>query len=144
MKKTKFLLGAARGMLIHLLPRYKRGLDLESLRDALEEVNEISRTQSGSLYKLLVAKHQIKLKMYQETGHSRAHFHVDYGPTNHAAVFAVDTGERIEGSLDRKYDKAITAWTIANKRALLAIWHALQSGESETPFSRSLPEMRYR
>ncbi|OUL87561.1 DUF4160 domain-containing protein [Paraburkholderia hospita] len=82
--------------------------------------------------------------MYQERGHSRAHLHVDFGPSNHAAVFAVDTGERIEGNLDRKYDKAITAWTIANKKALLAIWNALQSGESETSFSRSLPELRYR
>ncbi|WP_227746846.1 DUF4160 domain-containing protein [Paraburkholderia franconis] len=142
MNKLKLILAAAGGMLTRLRP--KRGLNLQSLRDALEEVDRISREQSGYLYKLLVARQQIKLKMYQERGHSRAHFHVDYGQINHAAVFAVDTGERIEGNLDRKYDRAITAWTIANRKALLAIWSALQSGESETPFIRSLTEIRYR
>ncbi|VVE30787.1 hypothetical protein PTE30175_03543 [Pandoraea terrae] len=80
----------------------------------------------------------MKIKMYQEPGHSRPHFHVDYGPYNHVAVYAVDTGERIEGNLDQKYDKAVSAWAIANKPNLFAIWRALQAGELESAFVKSL------
>jgi hypothetical protein len=113
-------------------------LDLASLQDALAKVDWSERPPREFRYfhRLLFKKEQIKLKMYQEPGHSRAHFHVDYGRNSHVAVYTVDTGERLEGSLD----KAISTWTIANRKSLLAIWRALQSGEPEFSFVQSLSE----
>ncbi|WP_087734346.1 DUF4160 domain-containing protein [Paraburkholderia piptadeniae] len=105
---------------------------------AVDYVSAIPPKEAGVLHKLLTKKQQIKIKMYQEPGHSRPHFHVDFGPHSHAAVYAVDTGERLEGTLDQKYDKAVSAWAIANKPGLLAIWRALQSGNPESPFAKSL------
>ncbi|CAG9273453.1 conserved hypothetical protein [Paraburkholderia unamae] len=115
--------------------------DLASLRDLMSAVDYASATQptqAGVFHKLVMKRQQIKIKMYQEAGHSRPHFHVDYGPYNHVAVYAVDTGERLEGNLNQKYDKAVCAWAIANRPSLLAIWRALQSGEPESPFAKSL------
>lgn len=74
---------------------------------------------SGILEALLLKREQLKLKMYQENGHARPHFHVDYGTQNHAASYAIDTGERIEGDLHCKYDKAIVSWVGNNRDALL-------------------------
>jgi len=94
------------------------------------------------MFERLVLKHEnIKIKMYQEKQHARAHFHVDYGRNNHVATYAIDTGERIEGTLDRKYDKSVSAWATANRENLMAVWHALQSGSPESPFIQSLSAM---
>lgn len=117
-----------------------RDKDLASLRDALSKVDfEFATPHEERIRPLrLSGNGQMKIKMYQEPGHSRPHFHVDYGPYNHVAVYAVDTGERIEGNLDQKYDKAVSAWAIANKPNLFAIWRALQAGELESAFVKSL------
>lgn len=80
---------------------------------------------------LLVAKlDRLKIKMYQEQGHSMPHLHIDYGKINHIASFAIEPAERIEGDLDKKYDRAITGWVDQNRAQLLSIWNALQSGQS--------------
>ncbi len=74
-------------------------------------IDMLSRpTRSGAypaLEQLLIKRDNIKIKMYQEKGHSRAHFHIDYGRVNHVASYAVDTGERLDGNLDKKYDRAV-------------------------------------
>jgi hypothetical protein len=114
-------------------------LDLASLQNDLAIVDMSKRPQRKvSLGLLLVKKEQIKLKMYQEKGHARPHFHVDYGSQNHAASYAIDTGERLDGALDRKYDKTVGSWTEANRKQLLNIWGALQAGNPEQPFIASL------
>ncbi|WP_232232379.1 DUF4160 domain-containing protein [Cupriavidus sp. amp6] len=116
--------------------------DLSALQQAFALVDLISRPAankpSGFLEQLLLKKEQIKLKIYQEKGHKRPHFHVDYGRNNHVAAYAIDTWERIEGSLDKKYDKAVSDWAIANHESLRAVWQALQSGEPESHFIQSL------
>lgn len=72
------------------------------------------------MFERLVLKHEnIKIRMYQETQHAKAHFHVDYGRNNHVATYAIDTGERIEGTLDRKYDKSVSTWAKANRENLI-------------------------
>jgi hypothetical protein len=95
----------------------------------------------GLLEALLIKKDQIKLKMYQEKGHARPHFHVDYGSQNHAASYAIDTGERLEGNLNAKYDRAINAWLGVNRAPLLDTWKALQAGEPEKAYVASLSAM---
>lgn len=117
-------------------------VDLASLQRDLAEVDMITRPQRkgqfGLLEALLLKKDQIKLKMYQERGHGRPHFHVDYGSENHAASYAIDTGERLDGNLHTKYDKAVGSWTEKNRAPLLSIWDALQAGKPEQPFIASL------
>lgn len=121
-------------------------IDLVSLQDDLALVDMLSKKPPNSrstLLEVLLKKHeQIKLKMYQEPGHARPHFHVDYGTQNHSATFAVDTGQRIEGTLPRKYDKAIAAWAETNKPHLLAAWDDLQSGSTGATFIQSLSALR--
>lgn len=109
-------------------------LDATSLQNDFAMIDMITRPQRkgtpvGHIEFLLLKKEQIKLKMYQEKGHGRPHFHVDYGPENHAASYAIDTGERLEGTLHPKYDKAIGPWVERNRHALLKTWGALQSGQ---------------
>lgn len=87
---------------------------------------------------LLIKKDQIKLKMYQEKGHARPHFHVDYGSQNHTASYAIDTGERLDGKLHCKYDSVIGAWAARNRVPLLDVWRALQAGSPDQPFISSL------
>ena len=72
--------------------------------------------------------------MYQEPNHGRPQFHVDYGKDNHTASYAVDDGERLDGNLPSKYDKAITRWADANRDQLLSTWNDLQSGSDGASF----------
>jgi hypothetical protein len=119
------------------------GMDLESLQHELAMVDLLSRSARATgehslLEQLLLKKESIKLKMYQEKGHAMPHFHVDYGSQSHTASYAIGTGERIEGTLAKKYDRAIRNWTQINKESLLATWKALQSGAPEQPFIATL------
>src|SRR5215471_6491759 len=95
-------------------PNLVADIDLNALQTALAMVDASSKRPKGSrsdlLEILLLKLEQIKLKMYQERGHRRPHFHVDYGPSNHSASYGIDTGERIEGHMPRKYDHAISSW----------------------------------
>lgn len=121
-------------------------IDLHSLQDDLAVIDMLSKKPANSrsgLLEILLKKHeQIKLKMYQEPGHARPHFHVDYGPSNHSASFAVDTGQRIEGSLPSKYDKSIANWTAKNRSAILSAWNELQSGNTGATFIQSLGPLK--
>jgi len=121
-------------------------IDLRTLQDELAVIDMLSKKPSNSrsaLLEVLLKKHeQIKLKMYQELGHARPHFHVDYGPHSHSASFAVDTGQRIEGNLPSKYDKAIASWAEKNKTDLLSTWNDLQAGSTGAPFIQSLSALK--
>lgn len=121
-------------------------VDLASLQDDLASVDMLSKKPPNSrsaLLEVLLKKHeQIKLKMYQEPGHARPHFHVDYGTQNHSASFAVDTGQRIEGTLPSKYDKSIAAWAETNRPHLFAAWNDLQSGSTGATFIQSLGALK--
>lgn len=92
----------------------------------------------GVIEALLLREKPLKLKMYKEAGHGRPHFHVDYGREVHSASYAIDTGERLDGNLDRKYDRVVIAWTEKNRETLLAIWNALQEGRFESDIVRQL------
>jgi Domain of unknown function (DUF4160) len=98
--------------------------NLEALQHDLAFVDMYTErkqnTRSDVLELLLLKKEQLKLKMYQEQNHGRAHFHVDYGTKNHSASYAVDTGERLDGSLPRKYDRAISQWAAKNRDGLFS------------------------
>lgn len=83
-------------------------------------------------YYLLARLGPIRIRMYKETQHARPHLHIDYGNERHIASYALDTGERLAGNLDRRYDKAISAWIAQSQEQLFKIWSAIQSGKPET------------
>lgn len=66
--------------------------------------------------------------MFVETGsqHHRAHFHAYY--QEHAAVFAVDTLERLSGSLPKPQQRLVEAWGEIHRTELIHDWGLLQSG----------------
>jgi len=94
--------------------------------DLLTQPQRLGRVRPMEI--LLLKLQYLKLKMYQEKGHLMPHLHVDYGRKHHVASYAIDEPERLEGTLDTKYDQQITEWIIENRGGLLRIWSSLQSG----------------
>ncbi len=99
------------------------------LIDMLMEPRRPSKRRSMELLLLKVQK--IKYKIYQEKTHPLPHIHIDYGKVNHAASYAIATGERLEGNIPKNYDETISNWVIRNKDKLLQIWIEVQNGNSE-------------
>lgn len=89
--------------------------------------------RSGFIELLLAKRKNIKYKMYQEHGHSMPHIHIDYGNMNHAASYAIESGERLEGNLPKKYDSDVSSWLSRNQEKLMEIWGVLQDGEDPKP-----------
>jgi hypothetical protein len=77
---------------------------------------------------LLARRNPLRIRMYQETQHARPHIHIDYGRERHVASYALDTGERLAGNLDHRYDRAISAWIAQSQARLFDIWGAIQCG----------------
>lgn len=67
--------------------------------------------------------------MYAEPGapHHQPHFHAYY--QNESAVYAIDSIEMIKGTLSRKQQRLIEAWTEIHQDELLKSWKRLQSGQ---------------
>jgi hypothetical protein len=88
-------------------------------------------SRGGGYTELLVIKLlAMKIKMYQERGpHKEPHVHIDYGEKNHVASYSIQTGRRIVGNLNRKYDQSIASWIADNAGALAELWNAMQAGE---------------
>jgi hypothetical protein len=110
--------------LTDLAPKLQNDLGLVDL------ITEPLRSGRGSMEFLVIKLDRLKIKIYQEKGHSLPHIHVDYGKQHHAASFSIDPPKRIEGQLDGKYDRPVQKWLTCNKDALIALWSALQAGES--------------
>ena len=103
--------------------------ELEELQRELATI-DLNSSSNGLLLEALLLKVQnIKIKIYQEKGHKLPHIHIDYGKEAHKASYSISDSERIEGDLDKKYDKAIKSWINKNKEKLLNIWNKIQSGE---------------
>lgn len=66
--------------------------------------------------------------MFVEAGgqHHRAHFHAYYH--EQAAVFAVDSIERLGGSLPKAQQRLVEAWAEIHRTELEQDWELLQSG----------------
>jgi len=118
-----------------------REIDFTSLQEDLARVdflNQTSKGNSSGFMELLLKFENLKIKMYQEPKHHRAHIHIDYGRKNHIASYAVDNGKRLNGSLHRKYDKSIYNWIEKNREQLFKIWESLQEGNLGSSFIKEL------
>ena len=79
----------------------------------------------GRRFHLLVRRDPLRIRMYKEIQHARPHIHIDYGKKRHIASYALDTGERLAGNLDIRYDKAISTWIAQSHERLFNIWAAI-------------------
>jgi hypothetical protein len=76
--------------------------------------------------------HALKVKMYQEPGHSLPHIHIDHARgDNHSASYSIDPPKRLEGYLDARSDYIVLNWLATNKDALLTAWQSLQDGSHD-------------
>lgn len=108
--------------------------ELQRLLAQRDLITEPRKSSSSGFIELLLAKRKnIKYKMYQERGHSMPHIHIDYGRMNHAASYAIETGERLEGNLPKEYDSDVSSWLSRNQGKLIELWKSLQDGEDPSP-----------
>ena len=110
--------------------------ELYVLQDEFATIDLFTRGNNGQkqlLVEVLIKKiENIKIKIYQERGHNMPHIHIDYGgDQNHTASYSIHTGERIEGSLNKKYDKFVKDWIGNNREKILQIWSEIQSGDQK-------------
>jgi Domain of unknown function (DUF4160) len=73
----------------------------------------------------------LKLKMYQEPGHSLPHIHVDLGRQHHIASYSIDPAKLLEGRLNARSDFIVLDWLATNKERLIGFWHSLQDGQPD-------------
>ena len=104
--------------------------ELRELQDEMAEIDLFTRPSRGSDFlEILVKQHRdIKLRIDGAANHGRAHLHLDYGGEYHATSYAIDNGERLAGTLDRKYDKKVREWITRNRSNLMKAWKAVHSG----------------
>lgn len=96
------------------------------------------KSASGMLEVLLIKKQNMKIKIYQEQSHHMPHIHIDYGNEHHVASYSIDTGERLDGNLPKKYDKYVVDWIETNREKVTKIWNELQFGNSVDSFVTEL------
>ena len=102
-----------------------------SLQIDLAQVDLLTRPSrsSGRFMEYLILKRdELKLKIYQESGHKLPHIHIDYGKISHAASYGIDPAIRLAGSIPNKYDRSVISWINDNKPNLLELWSAIQAG----------------
>ena len=104
---------------------------VDDLQSSLAQIDLFTRQSSGSgfIEFLVIRKQNLKVKMYQEQGHSEPHIHIDYGRQNHVASFAIRDGRLLSGSLDRKYKNTISGWIDTHRDSLVNLWATAQLGE---------------
>jgi hypothetical protein len=84
----------------------------------------------GVHYLLLSQMKKIRLRMDSNKQYRRPHLHIDYGRQHRTATYAIDTGERLAGELDRKYDGRVANWIENYRVTLLRSWNRLQTGQN--------------
>lgn len=102
---------------------------IQELQKKLAQIDLIMESSKNNCLGLqLVKLKNIKIKIYQEYSHNLPHIHIDYNDEIHAASYAIHSGEKIEGSIKKKYDKEISNWILKNQENLIKIWELLQNG----------------
>ncbi|WP_363799851.1 DUF4160 domain-containing protein [Lysobacter firmicutimachus] len=96
---------------------------------ALSETDDRCEPHSQEWVGLQIIRlRNLKVKMYQERGHSLPHLHVDYGREHHVASFGIDPPQLLEGKLDLELQFTVESWISRHKESLLALWDELQAG----------------
>jgi hypothetical protein len=61
--------------------------------------------------------------------HGVPHFHVELRNGNDAAVYRIDTLERLEGKLSPKFERAVKKWGQGNQALLQSTWDSMRPTE---------------
>ena len=69
----------------------------------------------------------IRMYFYDDKQHHAPHIHAEC--QNQQAVYLIDTGERISGSMPPNKEKLIQAWMLIHKEDLLTDWGLAVKGE---------------
>ncbi|MEK7954305.1 DUF4160 domain-containing protein [Luteolibacter soli] len=102
--------------------------ELQHVFSQIDRQMASARRPQGVIEFFIIKVEDLRIKMYQEKGHQRPHVHIDYGKEKHAASYAIDSGERLEGSLPRRYDKAVATWIHKHRSNLNVLWAHAQKG----------------
>ena len=75
----------------------------------------------------------IIIRMFAEIDapHHTPHFHAYY--QDQVGVYGIDPIEMISGSLPKRQQRLVEAWTELHQGELMADWNLLQSGRRPTP-----------
>jgi Domain of unknown function (DUF4160) len=115
--------------------------ELAELQDAfmIDLFTRPARPNNAAWMELLIKKLQaIKIRMDGNKNHTRPHVHIDYGKEYHVASYAIDTGDRLVGNLDTKYDRAAREWIAGNRVKLFEAWELMQAGKTADPIAYEL------
>jgi hypothetical protein len=116
--------------------------ELSELQDALAMVDLFTRPRRSidpdSMELVVKRLRAIRIRMDGNKNHKRAHVHIDYGNDFRVASYAIDTGSRLVGNLDTKYDRAAREWITGNKAKLFELWELLQTGKNAEPLAFAL------
>ncbi len=69
----------------------------------------------------------VRMYFFDNQQHNAPHIHVEY--QGNRAVFAIPSGDLIEGFLPNNKVKLITAWIEIHQEALMADWQLAINGE---------------
>lgn len=103
--------------------------DLAELQRDFGELDLFTRPRAGNspcMELLLITLERIGIRMEPDVNHKRAHVHISYGKLWRAASYAVDTGERLAGELEHKYDRVVRDWIAGRRQKLLELWVELK------------------
>lgn len=105
--------------------------ELQNLFAQKDPITQPRKASKNGFMEILLAKRKnMKIKIYQEKGHKLPHIHIGYGKKNHAASYSIESGDRLEGDLPKKYDSDVVFWLNRNRCQILEIWHTLQKGNA--------------
>jgi hypothetical protein len=87
------------------------------------------QSRDNDRIELIVMKREhTKVLLRLEHNHYRPHFHVVY-KRQYSASYAIDTLEKLAGSMPSRYETAALEWARDNKESLLATWKNLSAGK---------------
>jgi hypothetical protein len=106
--------------------------DVAELQDEFGELDLFTSLRSGDPSKsalLVVTLQRIGIRMEPDKNHKRAHVHISNGKLRRVASYAIDTGERLAGNLERKYDRLVKEWIAGRRQKLMNLWESCQAGK---------------
>jgi hypothetical protein len=105
--------------------------ELVELQTSLFLQDFFARPRSRGIHYLSRRQMQnIRVRLDANKALGRLQLHLDYGRQHRTATYAIDTGERLAGELDSRYDGRVENWIEDCRILLLRAWNQLQAGQS--------------
>jgi hypothetical protein len=115
--------------------------ELKKLQKYLALIDIKTSSRARLVEVLLKDLQPLQMRMEQDKNHKMPHFHVSYGKDKHAASYSIQSGERIVGHLDNKYDKVVKNWIFNNQEKLTQIWGEVERGDYKA-YEKSISNLK--